>query len=73
MIATLDECKELDLEKMDDDRLKKQLKFIEEVEKLKRIKRQNKTLDNGRSENSAEHSWHVALMAIILYEHANDQ
>ena len=58
---------------MDDDRLKKQIKFIEEVEKLKRIKRQNKTLDNGRSENSAEHSWHVALMAIILYEHANDQ
>lgn len=51
-------------------RLEKQLKFINELEHLKTIKRQNLTLDNRRQENSAEHSWHLAMMAMILSDSA---
>lgn len=43
---------------------------MREIEKLKSVIRANKTLD-GRFENSAEHSWHVALMAILLEEYAS--
>lgn len=50
------------------ERLKKQIDFINEAEKLKTIKRQNITLDNLRPENSAEHSWHLAIMAMVLME-----
>jgi len=50
--------------------LKEQISFIREVEKLKGVNRANRTVD-GRYENSAEHSWHVALMALLLEEHAN--
>ncbi len=53
------------------DRLTKQLAFLNEVEKLKLIYRRNKTVDQARYENSAEHSWHVVLMALVLVEHAN--
>ena len=45
--------------------------FINELEKLKVIYRQNSVLDKSRNENSAEHSWHVALMAIILMDYSN--
>ncbi|MBM7643314.1 HD domain-containing protein [Streptococcus loxodontisalivarius] len=48
--------------------LYQQVAFFNEMEKLKTITRQNKTLD-GRFENSAEHSWQLALMAILLQEH----
>lgn len=44
----------------------KQIEFISELEKLKLIYRQNSVLGQERQENSAEHSWHIALMAIIL-------
>lgn len=40
--------------------------FIGELEKLKKVKRRNMTLDDGRFENSAEHSWHLAMMALVL-------
>ena len=46
--------------------LKGQFEFINELEKLKTVKRRNLTLDNQRPENSAEHSWHLALMVPIL-------
>lgn len=49
--------------------LKQQIHFINEVEKLKTVSRANKTLD-GRFENSAEHSWHVALMAQVFEKYA---
>jgi len=49
-------------------RLDKQINFINEIEKLKVVKRQNLTLDNKRQENSAEHSWHLAMMAMTLLE-----
>jgi putative hydrolase of HD superfamily len=53
------------------DRLKRQIGFIVELDKLKTILRQSWLADGSRRENSAEHSWHVALMALVLAEHAN--
>ncbi|MBJ8349121.1 HD domain-containing protein [Streptococcus zalophi] len=50
------------------EKLKKQVNFIAEIEKLKTIKRFNRTLD-GRFENSAEHSWQLALTAVILKDY----
>ena len=52
--------------------LVQQIAFLNEIEKLKSVTRANRTLD-GRNENSAEHSWHVALMALLLEEHARSQ
>jgi putative hydrolases of HD superfamily len=54
------------------DRLTKQLQFIIEIDKLKNIYRRNYLIDDPRLENSAEHSWHMALLAMVLAEHAND-
>jgi len=54
------------------DRLAKQMAFIIEADKLKNIFRQSYISDKSRRENDAEHSWHLSLMAITLYEHAND-
>jgi putative hydrolase of HD superfamily len=51
-------------------RLEQQMAFIMEVEKLKAIYRQNMVYDESRHENSAEHSWHLALMAVILSDEA---
>ncbi|MDO9317986.1 MAG: HD domain-containing protein [Gammaproteobacteria bacterium] len=53
-------------------RLGKQISFLREIEKLKGVLRVNRTVD-GRFENSAEHSWHVALMALLLEEHASNR
>jgi len=47
----------------------KLLPFIEELEKLKTVTRQNNTLDGDRPENSAEHSWHTAVMALMMEEY----
>ena len=52
-------------------RLTQQLDFILEIDKLKSIYRQSLLLDETRNENSAEHSWHVACMAMLLQEYAN--
>jgi putative hydrolase of HD superfamily len=51
-------------------RLRHQIKFIVEIDKLKRVLRQTFITDKSRQENSAEHSWHIALMAILLSEYA---
>lgn len=48
--------------------LYQQLAFFNELEKLKMVTRRNQTLD-GRFENSAEHSWQLALMAPVLRQH----
>lgn len=56
---------------MMDERLTQQLAFLNEIEKLKIVYRRNRTIDRARFENSAEHSWHVALMALVLAEHAH--
>ena len=54
-----------------ENRLKKQMEFILEVDKLKKIGRQTYISDASRKENDSEHSWHLALMAVVLSEHAN--
>jgi putative hydrolase of HD superfamily len=51
-------------------RLQHQIKFIIEIDKLKQVLRQTFITNKSRKENSAEHSWHIALMAIILTENA---
>ncbi|GAB4183336.1 MAG: HD domain-containing protein [Coleofasciculaceae cyanobacterium] len=53
-----------------DSRLYQQIQFIIEIDKLKNILRQTRLTDNSRQENSAEHSWHLAIMAIVLAEYA---
>ena len=53
-------------------RLSRQLDFIAELDKLKRILRQTLVMDGSRQENSAEHSWHLAVMAVLLHEHARE-
>lgn len=47
------------------------LGFIDEIEKLKMVYRQNMTIDGARQENSAEHSWHLAIMALLLTDFAS--
>lgn len=51
------------------DRLKGQLQFLTEADKMKSILRQTYITDKSRQENSAEHSWHFALTALTLYEY----
>ena len=55
------------------ERLKKQLDFILEVDKVKNIFRQTYLADGNRKENDAEHSWHLALMAVLLKEYSNEE
>jgi len=50
-------------------RLEQQMAFILEIDKLKRVDRQTLIVDGTRPENSAEHSWHIALMALLMVEH----
>ncbi len=53
------------------DRLKKQLEFMIELDKMKNLYRQTYVLHEDKKENDAEHSWHIALMAFLLEEYAN--
>jgi len=52
-------------------RLNQQLAFLTEADKLKSTLRATKLCDGSRRENSGEHSWHIALYAMTLAEHAN--
>ena len=54
------------------DRLEQQIRFILEIDALKGVLRRSYVLAGDRPENSAEHSWHVAVMAVLLAEHANE-
>ena len=51
----------------------KQMAFIMELDKIKKITRQTYLSDGSRKENDAEHSWHLALMCALLAEHANSE
>lgn len=57
-------------------RLEQQLEFLRVVDALKRVDRMTRLIqrsgETSRRENSAEHSWHLALMAMMLVEHANE-
>ncbi len=54
------------------DRFRQQIEFILEVDKLKQVLRQTILMDKSRQENSAEHSWHIALTVMVLSEYARD-
>src|ERR1700730_16001464 len=54
------------------ERLTRQISFLLEIDKLKNVLRKTFLIDKSRLENTAEHSWHVSLMAVVLLEHAND-
>ena len=53
-------------------RIEKQLAFSLEIDKVKNIFRQTHLSGNGRNENDAEHSWHMAIMAYLLREYSNE-
>jgi putative hydrolase of HD superfamily len=52
------------------ERLERQIQFVKEIDKLKQIQRQTMLIDRSKMENSAEHSWHIAVMAIFFSEYA---
>jgi len=54
------------------DRLQQQLDFLMEIDRLKSVNRQTLITDGTRRENTAEHSWHLAMFAFVLAEHANE-
>jgi putative hydrolase of HD superfamily len=54
------------------DRFRQQIEFILEVDKLKNVLRKTILMDRSRRENSAEHSWHIALTVLILSEYTKD-
>jgi putative hydrolase of HD superfamily len=54
-------------------RLARQMAFIREIDKLKSVYRRTLLMDGARFENDAEHSWHLAVMAALLAEYANDR
>ena len=63
------ETKQNDMQKQ---RLEQQIRFIIEVDKVKNIFRQTYLADGQRKENDAEHSWHLALSAVLLKEHMKE-
>jgi putative hydrolase of HD superfamily len=54
-------------------RLMKQIRFIIEIDKLKQVFRQNVITGSNRNENDTEHSWHLAVMAVLLSEYSADK
>ena len=58
---------------MPSETLLKQINFIKEIDKIKYIQRKTKLFNSERNENDAEHSWHLAMMTIVLAEHSNKQ
>lgn len=58
---------------MENDRLRKQIEFILEIDKVKSILRKSRLFDRSRFENDAEHSWHISIMALILSEYSNSR
>src|SRR5690554_3532616 len=55
------------------ERLEKQIRFIVEIDKAKTVFRQTVLMDGSRNENDAEHSWHLAVMAMLLLEYPKEQ
>lgn len=58
---------------MTNENLLKQIEFIKEIDKIKYIQRRTKLFNSDRNENDAEHSWHLAMMALVLSEHADEK
>ena len=55
------------------EKLKKQIEFIIVIDEMKNVLRRNLVVDGSRRENDAEHSWHLAVMAMILEEYSADK
>lgn len=55
------------------ERLEQQMRFILELDKQKKIGRQTYLADGSRKEGDAEHAWHMAIMAFLLAEYANEE
>lgn len=53
-------------------RLQQQMRFLIEIDKAKNVLRQSLISDGSRRENDAEHSWHLAVMAVVLAEYADE-
>ena len=58
---------------MDNTRLEQQLRFLIEVDKMKSVYRRTILIDKTRRESDAEHSWHFALMAMLLAEYTDPE
>jgi len=56
---------------MDTEDLIRQVAFIKEIDKLKFIQRKTRLIGSNRHENDAEHSWHLAMMTLVLAQHAD--
>ena len=56
---------------MTTENLLRQIDFLKEIDKIKYIQRRTKLFNSDRRENDAEHSWHLAMMAIVLSEHSD--
>ena len=54
-------------------RFEQQMKFILDIDKVKNVFRQTYLADGNRKENDAEHSWHMAIMAFLLKEYAQEE
>jgi len=57
---------------MNFEHLLQQVAFIHEIDKVKYIRRKSRLFSSDRRENDAEHSWHLAVMAMVLARHANE-
>jgi len=57
---------------LDDARFQSQIEFLLEMDKMKNIYRQTLVLHEDRAENDAEHAWHLAMLALVLHEYANE-
>src|SRR5262245_5291754 len=55
---------------MPSDRFEQQIAFLKDIDRLKSVERRTSLIDRSRTENSAEHSWHLAMMALVFGEHA---
>lgn len=58
------------MDNWNDNRLSQQIEFLKEADKLKNVLRRTLIMDGSRHENTAEHSWHISLLAMVLHEHA---
>lgn len=57
---------------LDEQRFQSQIGFLIEMDKMKNIYRQTRVLHEDRAENDAEHAWHLAMLALVLHEYANE-
>lgn len=58
---------------VDNVKLKKQIEFLVEIDKMKNVFRKTVLIDKSRRENDAEHSWHFAMLAMVLSEYSSEK